>query len=70
MKKLFITSGRKRNLIRYSENSDLKDAKEISEEEVISLLMKNSYNCSEKAAKNYIKGVKKYSFNGWLTWPL
>ena len=31
MKKLFITLGRERDLIRYSEKSDLKDAKEISE---------------------------------------
>ena len=33
MKKLFITLGRERDLIRYSEKSDLKDAKEISEED-------------------------------------
>ena len=40
MKKLFITLGRERDLIRYSEKSDLKDAKEISEEDAVSLLRK------------------------------
>ena len=42
MKKLFITLGRERDLIRYSEKSDLKDAKEISEEQ----------------ARKFIQGVK------------
>lgn len=48
MKKLFITCGRERDLIRYSETSDLKDAKEISEEEAVSLFMRNFYS-AEKA---------------------
>ena len=39
-KKLFITLGRERDLIRYSEKSDLKDANEISEEDTISLFKK------------------------------
>lgn len=66
MKKLFITCGRERDLIRYSETSDLKDAKEISEEEAVSLFMRNFY--SAEKAKKFIKNVKDNPFNCWTQW--
>ena len=66
MKKLFITLGRERDLIRYSEKSDLKDAKEISEKEAISLFMKNFY--SEEKARKFIEELKDTPFNGWWQW--
>ena len=56
MKKLFITLGRERDLIRYSEKSDLKDAMEISEEDSVSLFKKNFY--SEEKARKFIQSVK------------
>ena len=66
MKKLFITLGRERDLIRYSEKSDLKDAKEISEEDAVSLFKKNFY--SEEQARKFIQGVKDNPFNDWCQW--
>ena len=66
MKKLFITLGRERDLIRYSEKSDLKDAKEISEEDAVSLFKKNFY--SEEQARKFIQGVKNNPFNDWCQW--
>ena len=66
MKKLFITLGRERDLIRYSEKSDLKDAKEISEEDAISLFKKNFY--SEEKAIEFIESVKDNPFNDWCQW--
>ena len=66
MKKLFITLGRDRDLIRYSEKSDLKDAKEISEEDAISLFKKNFY--SEEKAIEFIESVKDNPFNDWCQW--
>ena len=66
MKKLFITLGRERDLIRYSEKSDLKDAKEISAEDAISLFKKNFY--SEAIAIEFIESVKDNPFNDWCQW--
>ena len=66
MKKLFITLGRERDLIRYSEKSDLKDAKEISEEDAVSLFQKNFY--SEEKAIEFIESVKDNPFNNWCQW--
>ena len=66
MKKLFITLGRERDLIRYSEKSDLKDAKEISEEDAVSLFQKNFY--SEEYARKFIQSVKDNPFNDWCQW--
>ena len=66
MKKLFITLGRERDLIRYSEKSDLKDAKEISEEDAVSLFQKNFY--SEEKAREFIESVKDNPFNDWCQW--
>lgn len=66
MKKLFITSGRERDLIRYSEKSDLKDAKDISEEDAVSLFKKNFY--SEEYARKFIQSVKDNPFNDWCQW--
>ena len=66
MKKLFITLGRERDLIRYSEKSDLKDAKEISEEDAVSLFQKNFY--SEEKAREFIESVKDNPFNNWCQW--
>ena len=66
MKKLFITLGRERDLIRYSEKSDLKDAKEIYEEDAVSLFKKNFY--SEEQARKFIQGVKNNPFNDWWQW--
>ena len=66
MKKLFITLGRERDLIRHSEKSDLKDAKEISEEDAVSLFQKNFY--SEEYARKFIQSVKDNPFNDWCQW--
>ena len=66
MKKLFITLGREMDLIRYSEKSDLKDAKEISEEDAISLFKKNFY--SEEKAIEFIESVKDNPLNNWCQW--
>lgn len=66
MKKLFITLGRERDLIRYSEKSDLKDAREISEDDAISLFVENLY--TEENARKFIEGVKNNPFNDWLQW--
>lgn len=66
MKKLFITLGRERDLIRYSEKSDLKDAKEISEEDAVSLFKKNFF--SEEKAREFIQSVKDNPFNDWCQW--
>ena len=66
MKKLFITLGRERDLIRYSEKSDLKDAKEISEEDAVSLFKKNFY--PEEYARKFIQSVKDNPFNDWCQW--
>ena len=54
------------DLIRYSENSDLKDAKEISEEDAVSLFKKNFY--SEEKAREFIESVKDNPFNDWCQW--
>ena len=66
MKKLFITLGRERDFIRYSEKSDLKDAKEIFEEDAVSLFKKNFY--PEEKARKFIQGVKDNPFNDWCQW--
>ena len=66
MKKLFITLGSERDLIRYSEKSDLKDAKEISEEDAVALCQKNIY--SEEKAREFIESGKDNPFNDWCQW--
>lgn len=66
MKKLFITTDRERDLIRYSETSDLKDAREYSEEEAVALFMENGY--SEYYARKFINNVKENPFSDWCNW--
>lgn len=66
MKKMFVTRGRERDLIRWSETSDLKDAVEMKEEDVEALLIDHGY--SEEKAKSFIHGVKRNPFNDWIQW--
>lgn len=67
MKKMFVTRGRERDLIRWSETSDLKDAVEMKEEDVEALLIDNGGYTEEKA-KSFIHGVKRNPFNDWIQW--
>ena len=56
----------KKDLMRWSETSDLKDAVEMKEEEVESLLIDHGY--SDEKAKSFIHGVKRNPFNDWIQW--
>lgn len=48
------------------EKAELKDAKEISEEDAVSLFKKNFY--SEEKAREFIQSVKDNPFNDWCQW--
>lgn len=65
-KKLFMTNGRERDIMRFSERNDQKDAREYSEEEAIATLMRFSY--TEEKARKFIEGVKKNPFEDWIQW--
>lgn len=66
MKQFYMTFGRERNLIRFSEKSDLKDAKPFSFEEAKENLIKVNpdYAKFDKAEK-YLNGIKENPFNDW-----
>lgn len=66
MKKLFITNGRERDVVRYSETSDQKDAFEISENDFLNLLLRKYSNRSKEQHKKFIENVKKNPFNDWI----
>ena len=66
MKKLFITNGRERDIVRYSETSDQKDAIEITEEEFLILLLKKYSSRNKEHHKKFIENVKKNPFNDWI----
>lgn len=65
-KKLFITNGRERDIVRYSETSDQKDAFEISENDFLNLLLRKYASRSKEQHKKFIENVKKNSFKDWI----
>lgn len=65
-KKLFITNGRERDIVRYSETSDQKDAFEISENDFLILLLRKYASRSKEQHKKFIENVKKNPFNDWI----
>ena len=66
MKHLFMTFNRERDLIRYSEKSDLKDAVMVTENEAINCMMHRSY--TKDSAMRMIDSVKSNPFNDWILW--
>lgn len=64
-KNFWITQGRERDLIRYSEKSDQKDAKEFTYEEAKKRLIEKSPSYTEKADK-FLESVMKSPFNDWI----
>lgn len=67
-KKLFITNGRERDIVRYSKTSDQKDAFEISENDFLNLLLRKYAGRSKEQHKKFIENVKKNPFNDWIEW--
>lgn len=66
MKKLFITNGREKDIVRYSEMADQKDAVEITEEDFLILLLRKYSSRSKEQHKKFIENVKKNPFNDWI----
>ena len=66
MKRFFITLNRERNVARFSESSDQKDAVIIIEKGFMDLLKENGY--SEYQAEKMISGIKNNPFNDWIQW--
>lgn len=65
MKKFWITQGRERNLIRWSEKSDQKDAKDYTFEEAKQFLIAKAPSYAEKWDK-FLKTVMDNPFNDWI----
>ena len=65
MKKFWITQGRERDLIRFSEKSDQKDAKEYTYEEARQRLIAKAPSYEEENVCNFLKAVMKHPFNDW-----
>lgn len=63
---LFITTTRERDIIRYSERNDQKDAVAITEPDAIALFIKNGF--TEEHAKKFIENLKKNPFSDWCQW--
>lgn len=66
MKKLFITNGRERDIVRYSETADQKDAVKITEEDFLILLLRKYSSRTKEQHKKFIENVKKNPFNDWI----
>lgn len=65
MKKFWITQGRERNLIRWSEKSDQKDSKGYTYEEAKQCLIAKTPSYAEKGDK-FLKAVMDNPFNDWI----
>lgn len=65
MKKFYMTFGRERNLIRYSETSDQKDAKEYTYDEAKKKLIEKTPSYIEKAG-SFLQSVMENPFNDWI----
>ena len=67
MKKIFVAR-RERDIIRYSETSDQKDAFEVSEAAFI-ILMKEKYpSVTEEKVQSFLANVRLNPFNDWIEW--
>lgn len=67
MKQFYMTFGRERNLIKFSETSDLKDSKPFSYEEAKENLIKSNPAYAESGkAEKFLNGVKTNPFNDWI----
>jgi len=64
-KKLFLTTGRERDLIRYSYGTDIKDAKVYSYEEAKKVLIAKN-PAYEKTADAFLKKVMDNPFADWI----
>lgn len=66
MKKFWITQGRERNLMRFSEKSDQKDAKEYTYEEAKQRLIAKTPSYEGEKGDEFLKAVMKHPFNDWI----
>lgn len=62
-KKLFLTTGRERDLIRYSIGSNLNEAKVYSYEQAKEILLKKNPNCK---ADEFLKKVMASPSRDWI----
>ena len=62
-KQFWVTTGRERNIVRFSEKSDQKDACPPTKEEFLQLLQSRQYN--EYQANKFTDSVEKNVFNDW-----
>lgn len=66
-KKFFMTTGRERDLVRFSIGSDIKEAKVYSYEQAKEVLIKKNpaYAYKDKA-DSFLKGVMANPFADWI----
>lgn len=67
MKKLFIAR-RERDIVRYSEKSDQKDAFEVSEASFIRMMKEKYPSVTDEKVQSFLDGVKRNPFNDWIQW--
>ena len=67
MKKIFVAR-RERDIIRYSETSDQKDAFEVSEAAFIRMMKEKYPSVTEEKVQSFLANVRLNPFNDWIEW--
>ena len=67
MKKIFVAR-RERDIIRYSETSDHKDAFEVSDTEFFRLMKEKYPSVTDEKMQSFLANVKRNPFNDWIEW--
>ena len=67
MKKIFVAR-RERDIIRYSETSDQKDAFEVSDTEFFRLMKEKYPSVTDEKMQSFLANIKRNPFNDWIEW--
>ena len=67
MKKIYVAR-RERDIIRYSETSDQKDAFEVSDTEFFRLMKEKYSSVTDEKMQSFLANVKSSPFNDWIVW--
>ena len=67
MKKIFVAR-RERDIIRYSEKSDQKDAFETSKASFFRMMKEKYPSVTDEKMQSFLANVKRNPLNDWIEW--